>query len=285
MSPIPIRIYGSYGITGYDEGWQTAVLRAQAIDNMLDAYHADMFKRSYVDILKNAKNGSEDFTAALESITPFATQFSNNDISQSMHMIAKTIKAREAMGMKRQIFFVDMDGYDNHDEVLQTQNENLGIVDTALGEFAAAMQEINMHDCVTTFGISEFGRTLTSNGNGTDHAWGGNVFVMGGAVKGGDIYGTFPSLELNSELEIGGGVLIPTLSTDAYFAELSKWYGVGGSDLPLILPNIGNFYNTASTDLPIGFMTFLVLQEFRTINSSRLILIMRFRNHNSLVER
>jgi len=246
--------YGISRILGYSDNWQSAQLRAQAIDNMLDAHHTDIFKKSYIDILKNAKNGSEDFIGALDNVTPFTTQFSYNDISQSMHMIAKTIKSRDVLGMKRQIFFVNFDGWDHHDEVLQSQNEMLGIVDVALGEFKAAMDEINMNDCVTTFGVSEFGRTLTSNGNGTDHAWGGNVFVMGGAVKGRDIYGTFPSLELNSELEIGGGVLIPTISTDSYFAELSKWFGVSNTDLPIILPNVGNFYNTAGTDLPIGFM-------------------------------
>ncbi len=245
---------GSSGLFGYDQPWQTAQFRSRAIDNMLDQHHEDIFKKSYIDILRNAKKGSEEFSAAVDNVVPFATSFSDNDISQSMHMIAKTIKSREALGMKRQIFFVDMHGWDHHDEVLQSQNEMFGIVDAALGEFTAAMQEINMHDCVTTFGVSEFGRTLTSNGNGTDHAWGGNVFVMGGAVKGKDIYGTYPSLEINSELEIGGGVLIPTTSTDAYFAELSRWYGVSNTDLPIILPNIGNFYNTMSTDAPIGFM-------------------------------
>lgn len=246
--------YGVSRILGYSDNWQSAQLRAQAIDNMLDAHHSDIFKKSYIDVLRNAKNGSEDFVTALDNVTPFNTQFSLNDISQSMHMIAKTIRSREVLGMKRQIFFVDFNGWDHHDEVLQSQNEMLGIVDAALGEFKAAMDEINMNDCVTTFGVSEFGRTLTSNGNGTDHAWGGNVFVMGGAVKGKDIYGTFPSLELNSELEIGGGVLIPTTSTTSYFAELSKWFGVSNTDLPIILPNVGNFYNTSGTDLPIGFM-------------------------------
>ena len=107
---------------------------------------------------------------------------------------------------------------------------------------------------MTTFTASDFGRTLTSNGNGSDHAWGGNVMVMGGAVKGGQIYGKYPSLALNSVDDVGGAIMLPTISTDEYFVELSKWFGVANGDLSYVLPNIGNFYEVNSNDLPIGFM-------------------------------
>ena len=130
----------------------------------------------------------------------------------------------------------------------------LGIVSKAMSEFQTALAELGLEDCVTTFTISDFARTLTSNGNGTDHAWGGNVLVMGNQVKGNEIYGSYPSLVLNSDLEVGGGVIIPQISTDEYFAELALWYGVPKSDLALLFPNIGNFYNTMSTDPPLGFM-------------------------------
>ncbi|NNK90780.1 MAG: DUF1501 domain-containing protein, partial [Saprospiraceae bacterium] len=123
-----------------------------------------------------------------------------------------------------------------------------------MSEFQAALGELNLEDNVTTFTISDFARTLTSNGNGTDHAWGGNVLVMGGKVKGKDIYGSYPSIKLGTELEIGEGVLIPQISTDEYFAELALWYGVGKTDLVSLFPNIGNFYNTMSAQAPIGFM-------------------------------
>ena len=103
--------------------------------------------------------------------------------------------------------------------------------------------------------MSEFGRTLTSNGNGTDHGWGGNVMVMGGAVKGGNIYGSYPDLALDSELEVGGGVYIPTTSCDEYFAELALWLGVTPSSLLDLFPNLGNFYSPGSSDLPLGFLT------------------------------
>ena len=111
-----------------------------------------------------------------------------------------------------------------------------------------------MLENVTTFSASEFGRTLTSNGNGSDHAWGGNAFVMGGSVVGKKMFGTYPSLELDNPLEVGGGSLIPTTSTDEYFAELALWYGVPSSSLIDIFPNIGSFYTPMGGTAPIGFL-------------------------------
>ena len=245
---------GPQGITGYGDPWQIRELQTAAIDNMVDKTYQDMFKQAYVDVIKTARDGHVMLTDALDNVTPFQTQFSNTYLSQSMKMIANTIAARTDLDMSRQIFFIDYGGWDHHDEVLQSMNLMLTEVDDAMGELYAALDEITMSDCVTTFGISEFGRTLTSNGNGTDHAWGGNMFAAGGAVNGNDIYGNFPSLELDNELEVGGGVLIPTRSADEYFAELALWYGVPKSDLALIFPNIGNFYDPTSPENPIGFM-------------------------------
>ena len=130
----------------------------------------------------------------------------------------------------------------------------LGVVSKAMSEFQSALAELNVEDCVTTFTVSDFARTLMSNGNGTDHGWGGNAMVMGGKVKGGDIYGNYPSLRLDSNLMLEGGVLIPQIATDEYFAELALWYGVQPGDLKDIFPNIGSFYNTQSNTSPLGFM-------------------------------
>ncbi len=170
-----------------------------------------------------------------------------------MEMIAKTIGARDALGMRRQIFFVDYGGWDHHDELLNNQNEMLGVLSKGMSAFQASMQELGMAEQVTTFTISDFARTLTSNGNGTDHGWGGNALVMGGAVNGSRMYGQYPSLALKSALDLGIGVLIPKLSTDEYFAELALWLGVSPSDLPLMFPNLGNFY-TPGTGAPLGFL-------------------------------
>jgi len=169
-------------------------------------------------------------------------------------MIAKTIAARATLDVQRQIFFVDFGGWDHHDDILENQQEMLLVLSNAMKEFNDAMEEINTDDCVTTFSMSEFSRTLTSNGNGTDHAWGGNVMAMGGPVIGGNIYGSYPNLELNNSIEVGGGVLIPQLSCDEYFAELAMWFGVNTGDLADIFPNLDHFYDIGSGNPPIGFL-------------------------------
>ena len=130
----------------------------------------------------------------------------------------------------------------------------LNVLDKGLSEFYTVLEELGVADKVTTFTASEFGRTLTSNGNGSDHGWGGHSFIMGGAVNGKDIYGTYPDLYLDNPLDVGRGRLIPTMSTDEYFAELALWFGVEKSELSLVLPNIANFYNTANNTPPVGFM-------------------------------
>lgn len=247
-------VWGSTMIDGYNQGdWQMSNMRTQAIDNMLDQYHQDMFKKAYIDVIKVAKAGSEQFTEAVDKVN-LNTFFSDNRLSQSFQMVAKTISARTELGMKRQIFFIEIGGWDHHDEVLLAQEEMLTYVDNALFEFMNALEEINSKDCVTVFSMSEFGRTLTSNGNGTDHAWGGNVFALGGPVKGGQIIGQYPSLALESELDLGGGVLIPKIASDEYFAELALWFGVAPSDLTTILPNITNFYSPGDVQGPLGFL-------------------------------
>jgi uncharacterized protein (DUF1501 family) len=116
------------------------------------------------------------------------------------------------------------------------------------------MVEIGVNDRVTTFTASDFGRTLSSNGRGSDHAWGGNHLVMGGAVAGGDMYGAYPDLYLGNALDTGRGRLIPTTSVDELFAELALWFGVAGADLELVLPNVARFYSTGSGANPVGFM-------------------------------
>ncbi len=245
---------GSVGIIGYENNWIFNEARSQGIDNMLDAQYEDLFKKTYVDVIKIAKDANIQVTEALNSLPEMSTSFSDNDFSTSLSMVAKMIASRDILDVKRQIFFVEFGGWDHHDEVIDAQNEMYGILGNGLQEFNNAMTELNMNDCVTTFSLSEFGRTMTSNGNGTDHGWGGNVFAMGGPVRGGRIFGTYPDLALNSDLEIGGGVYLPTTSCDEYFSELALWLGVTPSSLVDLFPNVGNFYSPGSGTLPIGFL-------------------------------
>ena len=171
-------------------------------------------------------------------------------------MIANIIAGRDQLNMNRQIFFVEYGGWDHHDELLNAHATMMTEVDESLHAFNAAMEYLGVSDCVTVFSLSEFSRTLTSNGNGTDHGWGGNAFIMGGAVNGNRLFGTYPDLSLGfgNPLEIGGGVLIPWASCDSFFAELALWFGVPASDLALLYPNIGNFYASSSGTNPIGFL-------------------------------
>jgi len=244
---------GAVTLNNYGFDWNFSEMLTQGVDNMIEADYADLFKKTYVDIVKVSRDANLEFVEALENVS-LNTAFDEDAVSMRMELVAKTIAARDTLGMTRQIFFVEYGGWDHHDEVLNAQNEMLGYVDAGLNSFQAAMEELGIADCVTTFFVSEFSRTLTSNGNGTDHAWGGNMLVMGDAINGGQMFGTYPSLELGTDIELGGGVLIPSLSCDEYFAELALWFGVAASDLSTIFPNIGNFYDTGSGDMPIGFL-------------------------------
>lgn len=249
---------GSEGVIGYTPEDLTGFdyHRTKAIDAMFNKTYDDIYKESYARVLKKGIDGTIAFQGAIDNVDDIATSFSNNSISQSFKMITKAIQARVELGFKRQIFYVEYGGWDHHDGLLEEHADKLTVVDNAFAEFAAALEELDLFDCVTTFSISEFGRTLTSNGNGTDHAWGGNVMAMGGAVNGGNILGSYPSLELGNPLEIGGGVLLPTTPNDLYFAELALWFGVAPSDLSTLFPNIGNFYDTGSGIPPLGLMNY-----------------------------
>ncbi|MDF1695101.1 MAG: DUF1501 domain-containing protein [Saprospiraceae bacterium] len=247
--------WGANGMNGYGDEWLQSQLRTEAVDNMVDAQYQDIFKKTYAKTLKTARDGNLQYEAAEANAIPLQTDFNqNSDLSLAFERVAKTINIREELGMKRQIFFIEYGGWDHHDELLIAQGDMLTEVDNALQSFSLAMEELGLSDKVTTFSISEFSRTLISNGNGTDHAWGGNVFAMGGAVNGQNIYGQFPQLALDSSLEIGNGVLIPTTSADEYFAELAMWYNVPSSGLLDIFPNLGNFYSVSSGANPIGFL-------------------------------
>jgi len=247
---------GALGINGFNNDWIYNTLKTNAINGMVNGTYQDVFKKTYVEKVKKGIDGKAILSPILDNPPVYNVPFSDNDLSKSFRMIANTIAGREQLGVTRQIFFVEFGGWDHHDELLQNQIEMFTVLDNALYEFDAALSQLNVNDCVTTFSLSEFARTLTSNGNGTDHAWGSNVFVLGGPVNGTQLYGQFPSLVLGNAnpLEIGGGVLIPTVSTDAYFAEIAMWFGVPASELSTLFPNIGHFYDTGSGDNPIGFL-------------------------------
>ena len=240
-------------------GWELRELpffdvMIEDISDMVNKEYNDLFKDSYTGTLRRSIESNETFNAAIASNGRLRTQFAANKASQDMRMVADTIAARDVLGTKRQIFFVEVGGFDNHDELINNHGQLMSSIDDALGSFYEATEELRVADSVTTFTISDFARTLTSNGNGTDHAWGGNVLVMGGAVKGNEIYGKYPDLGLGSDLDLGKGVLIPTTSADEYFAELALWFGISPNDLHLVLPNLSNFYSYDPSSAPLQFL-------------------------------
>jgi uncharacterized protein (DUF1501 family) len=195
---------------------------------------------------RSIESGAQ-FLHAWKSAPSIATEFPASNLGQSLMGVARGIAAREQLGMRRQTYFVRHAGWDHHDEVLANQGHMLGVVDQAIGSFWRSITEMGLQDSVVLFTASDFGRTLSSNGKGSDHGWGGNQFVLGGKHKGGRLYGTYPEdLALGNALDTGRGRLIPTLSVDEYYCELAQWLGVSAGDMPRILPNIGRFHDLGS---------------------------------------
>ncbi|MFN3193461.1 MAG: DUF1501 domain-containing protein [Aureliella sp.] len=228
---------------------------SRATDSMLGDQYSDLLEKSYSTVRRSSMEAAIDFNAATGSVE-MNTEFPQTNFGRDLEMVAKTIGAQSTLGQSRQIFFVSVGGWDHHDEVLNRQAGMLPMVSQALKAFYDATVELGVANDVTTFTASDFGRTLSSNGNGSDHAWGGNHMVMGGSVSGGDIYGDYPeTLALNNDLDTGRGRIIPTTAVDQYNAELACWFGVANdSTLEDVLPNIRNFYSAGSSTPPVGFM-------------------------------
>ncbi len=237
------------------EGFSTTpgdILNEQrlAFLRVLDAQYDTIYERGYRDVQRRAIDAADRVSSALENAPVFNTPFPQSQLGTQLQTVARLIAVRDELQMQRQIFFVAAGGFDSHDDQNQNQPGLLGGVSDAIGAFHTAIRdELAIPDNVTTFTQSDFGRTLTSNGDGTDHAWGGNQLVVGGAVNGGDLYGSYPSLALNGPEDVGGGRFIPSTSADQYAATLAKWFGIPDTDLDVVAPNLVNF---AQRDL--GFM-------------------------------
>ena len=167
-------------------------------------------------------------------------------LEQQLHTIARIIAERNFLGMRRQIFFCSNGGHDTHGDQPVSHNGLMSTLSRALGKFYAATQALGVADKCTSFTAADFGRTFKSNSLGTDHAWGNHHIVMGGAVQGGRIFGTYPTLLLGGPDDTDGGTtptgrFIPTTSTDEYAATLSRWFGLGESELDTVFPNLDRF--------------------------------------------
>ncbi len=196
-------------------------------------------------ITSNAYTYAKTLTAATQSVAPLQTVFpANNGLAAQLKQIAQIIQVRAALGVKRQIFFAGIGNFDTHSDQLTLQNALLAGISPAIGAFYQATQELGVANQVTSFTMSDFSRTFQPNSNtGSDHAWGSHHMVVGGAVNGGQMYGTFPTLALNGPDDSGSnGRWVPTTGTMQYAATLAQWFGVTQAQLPSIFPNIGSFH-------------------------------------------
>jgi uncharacterized protein (DUF1501 family) len=195
-------------------------------------------------ITTNAYGYAKTLSDAVQSITPLKTVFpANNTLATQLKQIAQIIQVRAALGVNRQIFFAGIGNFDTHAGQIPVQSALLAAISPAVAAFYQATQELGVASDVTSFTMSDFSRTFQPNSNtGSDHAWGSHHFVLGGAVKGGKMYGTFPTLALGGPDDSGSnGRWVPSTASVQYAATLAQWFGVSTAQLPAIFPNIGSF--------------------------------------------
>jgi uncharacterized protein (DUF1501 family) len=217
------------------------VQRRLAFERLAAADYDNVYARAFADVQRRAALYAKLVNDALEAAPALTTAFPASSLGKQLKTVAKMIAVRDRLDMSRQIFFVAIGGFDTHNNQRAEQPRLLSDVSASLTAFHSATVEMGVAQNVTTFTQSDFGRSLTSNGDGSDHAWGGLQLVVGDSVLGGTIYGDYPLLQLGSDLDVGGGRMIPTISTNQYAATLARWIGIGDSQMSQIAPSLHNF--------------------------------------------
>ncbi len=257
---LPYPINSEYGAPQFWSSWNTNRMTAMNAVNLQT--RTNLLEKQAARVYNRAANAQIDMSEALNFSLTLENFFPKNpvgfnaglngdynEVMQQFQMVARLIAAREVLGHKRQIFFVSLGGFDNHDS-LADHPDRLKIIADGMAAFYQATVALGVDQNVTTFTASDFGRPLKSNGTGADHGWGAHHFVVGGSVKGGNVYGKFPQMIINGPDALDNqGHLLPSTSVDEYAATLASWFGVSQTDIPTVIPNIARF---AKADM--GFM-------------------------------
>ena len=262
---------GSIGLNQHDADWTPRREQARAIDAGLARGYGHVFEQEYADVMRRAIGNDTLLKSTLAGVPRYDRAAGSPDgrpgdldlfpnsrepdgaltwIGAQLHMILRMIVARGSLAMRRQVFFSSLGGWDTHDDQLADHSALLAQLSNAIADFHQATTVLGLDEDVTLFTASDFNRTYSTNGKGSDHAWGGHHLVIGGAVDGGRLIGRMPVLQSGGPDDTGDrGAWIPGISTDEYAATLARWFGVSDANLDLVLPNIGRF---ARRDL--GFM-------------------------------
>ncbi len=235
-----------------------------AMNSLLKQPRSHILESEYNKVSTRALSAEGLVSSALAA-TPPTTVFAADSLAKQLAMVARLIKGRSTLGARRQVFLVSQGGFDLHDNLIRDHGPLLSKVSEAMAAFYAATAELGVANQVTAFTASDFGRTLASNGDGSDHGWGSHHFVVGGAVNGQKFYGTAPPVSVadvkdssgiylpQNQWHVGQGRLLPSTSVDQYAATLAQWFGVSASEMAGVLPKIGNF-GAAGYPVDLGFM-------------------------------
>jgi uncharacterized protein (DUF1501 family) len=233
---------GSVALRGLQAPLFGSTACSEALRQLTTASYPHLMQAEHTRVMARAIDANTALTAALATTPALTTVFdSANPLATQLQMVARMIAARSPLGARRQVFFVSLGGFDLHDLLPQQHPELLANVGGALKSFYDATVELGVAQQVTAFTASDFGRTLTSNGDGSDHGWGSHHFLVGGAVRGGRFHGQLPAVSVNGPDDVGQGRLLPTTAVDQLAATLARWMGVSQTDLPLVAPNIEHY--------------------------------------------
>ena len=214
---------------------------SQLLRRLVTEPRTHVLQNDHTRLIQRGLTANQDLRDAMAGMPELQTVFPEGGLAAQLKMAARIIAARNGVGAKRQVIFVSLGGFDHHAFLSGSQPPLLTQLAASLSAFDAALGELNVRNQVTTFTASDFGRSLASNGDGSDHGWGSHHFVVGGAVKGGDIYGQFPVVALGTNEDSGQGRLIPTTSVDQYAASFARWMGLSDTQLADVLPNLQYF--------------------------------------------